>query len=188
VAPSTPDAAIAAAFDACPRERFLTEDQRGQAALDIALPLLHGQTCSQPTTVRAMLRLLDLRPGQRVLDVGSGSGWSTTLLAHLVGTEGSVLGVELEPDLVALGTINLSAHCATNAQVRQAYPGLLGAPDLAPWDRILVNAMAGELPRTLVDQLTPDGVMVVPVQGEMLRVRPGQPVERNGAYRFVPLR
>lgn len=184
----TPDVALAAAFEACPREQFLTEEQRGQASLDVALPLCNSQTCSQPTTVRAMLRLLDVRPDQRVLDVGSGSGWTTALLAHLVQPDGEVLGVEIEPDLVPFGRANLTAAGFPAARIRQAVPGALGAPDDGPWQRILVSAMAGELPRALIDQLTPDGVLVVPVQGELLCVRPGKPIERHGAYRFVPLR
>lgn len=170
-----------------PRARFLTPDQRANADLDRALPLMRGQTCSQPTTVRNLLRLLDVRPGQRVLDVGSGSGWTTALLASLVGDEGQVLGLELEPDLVAFGSRNLAATEQLQASIRQAEPGVLGAPDEAPWDRILVSAMAGELPASLVAQLAPDGVLVIPVGGELLRVTDAS-VEGHGPYLFVPLR
>lgn len=170
-----------------PRARFLTPDQQANADLDRALPLMRGQTCSQPTTVRNLLRLLDVRPGQRVLDVGSGSGWTTALLASLVGDEGQVLGLELEPDLVAFGSRNLAATEQLQASIRQAEPGVLGAPDEAPWDRILVSAMAGELPASLVAQLAPDGVLVIPVGGELLRVTDAS-VEGHGPYLFVPLR
>lgn len=170
-----------------PRARFLTPDQQANADLDRALPLMRGQTCSQPTTVRNLLRLLDVRPGQRVLDVGSGSGWTTALLASLVGDEGQVLGLELEPDLVEFGSRNLAATEQPQASIRQAEPGVLGAPDEAPWDRILVSAMAGELPASLVAQLAPDGVLVIPVGGELLRVTDAS-VEGHGPYLFVPLR
>lgn len=170
-----------------PRARFLTPDQQANADLDRALPLMRGQTCSQPTTVRNLLRLLDVRPGQRVLDVGSGSGWTTALLASLVGDEGQVLGLELEPDLVEFGWRNLAATEQPQASIRQAEPGVLGAPAEGPWDRILVSAMAGELPASLVAQLGPDGVLVIPVGGELLRVTDAS-VEGHGPYLFVPLR
>jgi protein-L-isoaspartate(D-aspartate) O-methyltransferase len=78
-----------------PRERFLPASEVRRAAYDGPLDIGHGQTNSQPRTVRAMLELLDVQPGQRVLDVGAGSGWTTALLAHLTGPAGEVLGVEL---------------------------------------------------------------------------------------------
>src|SRR3954449_6073802 len=100
---------VAEAFAAMPREWFLPEGEQKRAAFDGPLPIGHGQTNSQPRTVEAMLRLLEVRPGQRVLEVGSGSGWTTALLAHLVGPSGSVSGVELEPSLVTFGSANLAA-------------------------------------------------------------------------------
>lgn len=187
MAQRTPDAAIDAAMQRNPRERFLTDDQRPHAALDRALPLMRGQTCSQPTTVRNLLSLLDVRPGQRILDVGSGSGWTTALLATLVGHEGQVLGLELEPDLVEFGSRNLTATEHPNATIRQAVPGRLGAPEGAPWDRILVSAMADDLPQSLLAQLATDGVLVIPVGGQLLRVS-SSGTEDHGPYLFVPLR
>src|SRR6476619_7863497 len=100
--------AVAEAFAAVPRVDFLPADQQRRASYDGPLPIGHGQTSSQPRTVAAMLRLLEVAPGQSVLDVGSGSGWTTALLAHLVGPTGSVLGVELEPSLVTFGADNLA--------------------------------------------------------------------------------
>ncbi|RYC11509.1 protein-L-isoaspartate O-methyltransferase family protein [Nocardioides zhouii] len=148
-----------------------------------------GQTNSQPRTVDDMLRLLDVRPGQRVLDVGSGSGWTAALLAHLVGATGTVTGVELEPSLVTIGARNLAAFARTWAGIRLATPGVLGDPAGAPYDRILVSAMPASLPMSLVDQLADDGVLVIPVAGTMLRVtHPGAVVTEHGHYRFVPLR
>ena len=100
-----------------------------------------GQTNSQPRTVDDMLRLLDVRPGQRVLDVGAGSGWTTALLAHLTGATGSVRGVELEPELVHVGAPTTSRAAELPwASIRPARPGVLGLPDHAPYDRILVSA------------------------------------------------
>jgi protein-L-isoaspartate(D-aspartate) O-methyltransferase len=136
-----------------------------------------------------MLRLLEVRPGHRVLDVGSGSGWTTALLAHLVGPTGQVVGVELEPELVAFGASRLATTGQTWARIQQAAPGVLGDPDHAPYDRILVSAEPRSLPDELVQQLGPEGRMVIPVAGWMTLVAlPGPVVTEHGAYRFVPLR
>ena len=183
--------AVAAAFAAHPRTGFLPAAVRDQADHDGPLPIGHGQTNSQPRTVAAMLRLLEVAPGMRVLDVGAGSGWSTALLAHLVGDTGEVRGVELVPELVRFGAANLQATQQPWASIVAATPGVYGLPDQAPFDRILVSAEPAILPRTLVDQLKDGGVMVIPVAGEMLRVvRRGDQTEvtRHGGYRFVPLK
>ena len=185
-------AAIDEAFRRMDRRDFLPEHQRRWAGADHPLPLGHGQTCSQPTTVADMLELLEVAPGQRVLDVGAGSGWTTALLAHLVGPTGSVVGVELVPELAASGAANVAATDQPWAVVHRAQPGVLGWPDAAPYDRILVSAEARELPDALVAQLVPGGVLVVPVRGRMLRVRLGTDgsadVREHGRYAFVPLR
>ena len=182
---------VAEAFAACPRAEFLPASARRRASYDGPIDIGWGQTNSQPRTVEAMLRLLDVHPGQRVLDVGTGSGWTTALLAHLTGPTGRVLGVELEHDLVAIGTANLDAQSLPWASIHEARPGILGLPDAAPYHRILVSAMARELPDELVEQLHTGGVMVIPVAGTMLRVgrsMRGVQVTRHGSYRFVPLR
>lgn len=173
------------------RSSFLPHDVRHLAAGDYALDIGFGATNSQPTTVHTMLTLLEVEPGHRVLDVGSGSAWTTALLADLVGSEGWVVGTELEPDLVAFGRGNLSATSGDWARIEQAHPGILGWPDEAPFDRILVSAMADELPESLLSQLDVGGRMVIPVAGELMAVdltTDGYHVRRHGHYRFVPLR
>ena len=183
--------AVTAAFEAFPRTGFLPRRQRRMASFDGPLSIGHGQTNSQPRTVDAMLRLLQVEPGQRVLDVGSGSGWTTALLAHLTGESGEVLGVEIEADLVRFGGDNLAATHQPWASIHQAGLGCLGLPDKGPYDRILVSAEPRSLPEQLVDQLDNGGRMVIPVYGTMLLVvREGGEVTvtRHGGYRFVPLR
>ena len=93
-------------------------------------------------------------PVKKILDVGSGSGWTTALLAWLVGPSGSVFGVELEPDLAAWGAENLGRQDAAWASIRPADPDVLGIPSEAPFDRVLVSATARKLPDELVGQLT----------------------------------
>ena len=199
---------VGAALATVPRERFLPPGQRRYAAVDAPLPIGYDVTNSQPSTVRAMLELLAPEPGQRVLDVGCGSGWTTALLAALVGPDGLVVGVEIVPEILAFGAANLGVspgisapnppeseqECRARAtiELHLAELGVLGWPAGAPYDGILMSADAPELPDELVDQLVPGGRLVGPVRGEMLRVTReavGRPwVERHGRYLFVPLR
>ena len=182
---------VSAAFDATPRAGFLPRPARRRAAYDGPIQIGHGQTNSQPRTVAAMLRLLEVGEGDRVLDVGSGSGWTTALLAHLTGPAGEVVGLELEPELVDFGRANLATVARPWARIEQADPDRLGRPDHAPYDRVLVSAEPRALPGELVEQLAPDGRMVIPVDGTMLLVRrtaSGTEISEHGSYRFVPLR
>ena len=182
------------AFAAIDRADFLLPHDRPDAVYDGPIAIGHGQTNSQPRTVRAMLELLEVETGHRVLDVGSGSGWTTALLARLVGPSGVVLGVELVPELAEWGAENLARQDTPWASIRPADPDALGNPSEAPFDRILVSAAARSLPDALVEQLTDDGVMVVPVNATMTRVRRTGPdpsdvdITTHGSYSFVPLR
>ncbi len=187
---------VDAAFAAQPRARFLPASARRDAGVNAPLAIGHAQTNSQPSTVRDMLVLLDVRPGMRVLDLGAGSGWTTALLGELVGQGGTVVGVERVPELVEFGRGNLADARVPWARIETAADDALGAPGSAPFDRILVSAMARRLPDELIAQLTPGGVMVIPVDGTMLRVvrvptAPGEPVRaevsEHGGYAFVPL-
>lgn len=181
--------AVAAALAAVPRAGFLPAGARHRADFDGPIEIGHDQTNSQPRTVEAMLRLLDVRRSQRVLDVGAGSGWTTALLAELTGPAGHVVGVELEPDLARWAAVNVEG--IDNAEIRVADPNALGASEDGPYDRILVSADAPEIPAELLAQLSDHGRMVLPVNGIMtLVVRSGDRVAltRHGVYRFVPLR
>lgn len=187
----TSEERLDAAFRAVAREGFLPRAQRRHAGDDVPLAIGHGVTNSQPSTVRTMLRLLDVQPGERVLDVGAGSGWTTALLAHLVGPTGRVLGLEIRPEIAQWGAANLEASSFPWARLEPADPAVLGRPGESPYDRILVSAMARAVPGQLVAQLAGDGVMVAPVAGRMAVVhgRGADPpdVRLEGHYRFVPL-
>lgn len=194
------DPRVSAAFAAVRREDFLTDTERRYASKDRPLPIGHGQTNSQPTTVRNMLTLLDVQPGDRVLDVGSGSGWTTALLGRLTGSAGRVYGVELVPDLAEWGERNLATQDMLWTSIQPvgqpvgqpAGDGVLGLPEHAPFDRILVSAEARRLPQPLVDQLGRGGRMVIPVSGRLSVVdrdaEGSVDVRRVGHYAFVPLR
>lgn len=181
---------VAQALEDLPRAWFLPPKQRERAGYDGPLDIGHGQTNSQPRTVENMLVLLDVLPGQRVLDVGSGSGWTTALLARLTGPEGAVRGVEVVPELARIGAANLARTGQPWAQITVAATDVLGLPDEGPFDRILVSAEARTMPKQLVDQVAVDGRMVIPVAGTMhlvCRGPEGVQVSRHGGYRFVPL-
>jgi len=178
---------VAAAMREVPRASYLPPDQRRYADIDRALPIGHGQTNSQPTTVRNMLVALEVQPGQRVLDVGSGSAWTTALLARLVGPTGEVVGIERVPELIEWGRANLAGARMPWARIVAADPHQLGAPAYGPYDRILVSAMATHVPDALCRQLAPDGVLVVPAQGELWQVTPDGAKRSLGHYAFVPL-
>ena len=181
------DRPVADAMRAQDRRRFLPPEVVGDHAVDAPLPIGHGQTNSQPSTVAAMLELLETFPGMWVLDVGAGSGWTSAILGELGGPDSEVHAVEIVPELVDRAREAISQPWV---HVHPAVDGTLGLPDLAPFDRILVSAMAEDLPTELVGQLAHDGVMVAPWGGLMHRVRRGPDgveVTDHGAYRFVPL-
>ena len=183
---------VIAALADVPRAQFLPPDVRAQAAVDAPLPIGHGATNSQPWTVQFMLELLHVPAGAKVLDVGSGSGWTTALLGQLTGPTGSVLGVEVVPALVELGRGHLARAAVPCARIEAATPGVLGAPDQAPFDRILVSADPGDIPEALEQQLAVGGRMVLPADDVMWVVdRDASGIHREPVmgyrFRFVPL-
>lgn len=172
------------------RADFLPDYVKHLTAHDGPLTIGENQTNSQPYTVAVMLRLLGVQPGHKVLDVGAGSGWTTALLAYLVGKSGRVLGVERHASLIERARPALELYNDGQAEIRLAARGVLGVPEEAPFDRILVSAEARRLPDALVEQLADGGVMVIPVAGKMVRVvrREGEiETSTHGFFRFVPL-
>lgn len=158
------------AFVAMPRRHFLPERAKRYANVNVPVSIGYGQTNSQPYTVELMLEWLQVEPGNRVLDVGSGSGWTTALLAHLVGPKGQVAGVEQVPELVEFGRQNCRSRGLLNTTFHQAKRYVLGWPPTAPYDRILVSATASEMPKDLLRQLKPGGKMIIPINDDVVEV------------------
>lgn len=172
------------------RVDFLPPQSKTLAALDIPLSIGYGQTNSQPTTVRLMLEWLNLKPGLKVLDIGSGSGWSTALIAHLVEPAGTVYAVEKIPELIEFGRRNCHDIGLTNAEF---FPtgNEIGLPQHAPFDRILISANAEKFPDKIMDQLKVNGKIVVPVNGIIYEVtklpRGKNKTLEHPGFIFVPL-
>ncbi|HEX8105744.1 MAG TPA: protein-L-isoaspartate(D-aspartate) O-methyltransferase, partial [Solirubrobacteraceae bacterium] len=170
-------------------------DQLAEAWENRPLPIGEGQTISQPLVVARMCALLELRPGVRVLDVGTGSGYHAALLAHLVAPGGRVISVERHGSLARAAAARLASLGVDGVEVRLG-DGALGAPDEAPFDAVNVAAAGREVPGELVAQLAPGGRLVAPVgEGEdqrlvlVRRSADGRHVERRALepVRFVPL-
>lgn len=184
------DDRVLTALRTVPRHLFVPEPLRPEAYADRALPLEAGQTVSQPYMVAYMTDLLDLSPGMKVLEVGTGSGYQAAVLAEL---SADLITVERLPELAESARKRLKTLGFGRIHVRCG-DGSMGIPEDAPFDRILVTAGAPQVPRPLVDQLAEGGRLVVPVgqSGNQALVRvdrmPGRIVETTGLpCRFVRL-
>lgn len=158
--------AIIAAFEKVRRIDFVHEEMHDQAYDDAPLPIGYNQTISQPSTVAIMLEHLRVQPGERVLEVGCGSGWLTGLLAELVGETGYVYGIDIMVEMVDLTKEHLRHYHYTNFEVRCA-DGWHGVPEHAPYNRIVVSAAAHLVPPALLEQLARGGILVMPVGDDM---------------------
>jgi protein-L-isoaspartate(D-aspartate) O-methyltransferase len=153
------DPAVLVALGRTPRHRFVPPDQVAAAYANRPLPIGHGQTISQPYIVALMTDLLDVGPGARVLEVGTGSGYQAAVLAELGVT---VFTLEIVEPLALEATARLAALGYDGVSVRHG-DGYYGWPGQAPFDAVIVTAAASHIPPPLVDQLRPGGRMVIPV-------------------------
>jgi protein-L-isoaspartate(D-aspartate) O-methyltransferase len=184
------DESVLRAMERVPRELFVPEPERSRAYEDAALPIGHGQTISQPYMVARICEALGVRPGEHVLDVGTGSGYQAAVLAEL-GAD--VVTIERIPELADHARENFAAAGYEGVEVLVG-DGTLGVPERAPFDAIAVAAAAPEFPETLYDQLRPRGRLVVPVGGwrgqrleVIVRSPEGPAVVHSVPCRFVPL-
>jgi protein-L-isoaspartate(D-aspartate) O-methyltransferase len=156
----TPD--IIRAFNKVDRANFMPEHIKQLGASDTALPIGFGQTISQPTTVAFMLERLHPQAGDKALDIGFGSGWTTALLAELVGKTGQVFSIEIVEKLYHFGKENVKKAGYKNTSFFLG-SGTLGLPKLAPFDRILVSAAASQIPLNFKKQLDIGGRLIIPI-------------------------
>jgi len=175
------------AFREVDRKYFVPESFEDHIYIDAPLPIGNNQTISQPSTVAFMLEKLEPEEGDKVLDIGSGSGWTTALLCHIVGEKGSVTGLERMGELVEQGEENLSKlqfgsrHCCIQRAGEK-----LGLPG-EQFDRILVSASADEIPEELFLQLKIGGILVIPVRNSIFKFKKVSDtyVEKEEFYGFV---
>ncbi|TVR58435.1 MAG: protein-L-isoaspartate(D-aspartate) O-methyltransferase [Spirochaetaceae bacterium] len=186
------DPKVLAAMRSVPRHLFVPENERRNAYADRPLPIGHGQTISQPYIVAFMTELLELTGDEKVLEIGTGSGYQAAVLAEITP---HVYSIEIIEPLLETGTAALETAGYTTVKTK-AGDGYHGWEDYAPFDRIIVTAAAGHIPPPLVEQLAPDGIIVIPVgspyqvQTLIRAVRDperGLTTESIATVRFVPM-
>ncbi len=190
---------IIEAFREIHRRDFLPEDSRNLAELNTALPIGYGQTISQPLVVAFMLELLQPKAGEKILDVGSGSGWTSALLAHIVGQQsgtqnGRVVSLEIVPELCEFGKQNISKYNFVEKGIVEylCADGSKGYEKEAPYDKILASASSSEkIPEAWKKQITIGGRIVSPVGSSIWLIEKkdeGEFEEKEyPGYIFVPL-
>lgn len=184
--------AIIDAFQKTDRKDFVCEENKDEAYINEPLPIGYGQTISQPLTVAFMLELLQPEKGNRILEIGSGSGWQTAILARIVGETGRIFAVELIPELEKFGRKNVSKYSFTQKKIARFYclNAVKGLPDEAPFGRIISAAACQEVPAAWKEQLKIGGRMVVPVKDTVyLFIKKSENEFEEQAYRgfaFVP--
>jgi len=175
-----------------PRELFVPSFQRSRAYDDTPLEIGHGQTISAPHMVAIMCEELSLREGQKVLEIGAGSGYHAAIVSYLVGKKGHVYSIERIASLAKKAKENLSQVNIKNVTV-EVGDGSLGLPNYQPYDRIYVTCAAPSVPQALLDQLSDTGKLLIPV-GDMycdllLVEKKGSEIttHNRGGCVFVPL-
>lgn len=176
-----------------PRHLFVPKNMLNVAYRDTPLLIGHEQTISQPSTVVAMTEALNVKEGEKILEIGTGSGWQAAILAKLTGKNGFVYTVEIVPELVEFAKDNLKKVGIENVKVIKG-DGSMGLKEYAPYDRIIVTAACPEIPKPLLNQLKVNGMLVIPVGNVYLqemyvikKLRGKIEKESIGSFMFVPL-
>jgi protein-L-isoaspartate(D-aspartate) O-methyltransferase len=176
-----------------PRHLFVPAEFSHLAYRDAPLAIGFNQTISQPTTVVAMTEALNVKKGQKILEVGAGSGWQAAILSCLVGEKGSVYSIEIVKELADFARKNITKIGVKNVEILLR-DGSLGLPEEEPFDRIIVTAAAPDVPKPLLKQLKVDGIMVIPTGNMYLqdmlvvkKTKNGDDRKSIGNFMFVPL-
>jgi protein-L-isoaspartate(D-aspartate) O-methyltransferase len=155
------DSRVESAIRKVPRHNFVPESLKDQAYENTPIPIIEKQTISQPSVVSRMTEWLDLKEGQKVLEIGSGSGWQCAILANIVGN-GKIFTVERHAKLASFAKKNLEKLGIKNVTIIHG-DGSLGLPEESPFDRIMITAACKKVPDILLHQLALDGLLIAPV-------------------------
>jgi len=186
---------IIEAFKKTPRHLFVRKDYLSHAYDDIPLPTYQGQTISQPYTVAIMTEALNPKIGEKILEIGAGSGYQASLIGRCIGSKGKLITIELESDLVEISKKNIKKVKLKNVLIING-DGKLGYPKEAPYDKCIITAACDEIPKPIIDQIKVGGRIVAPVNdflGQKMMVvdkisETEFKKEDLGSFVFVPLR
>ncbi len=188
------DKKVIDAFRKIPREIFISKEKEGEAYGDYPLPIGEGQTISQPTTVMIMTQALELKENDKVLEVGSGSGYQASIIANILGDGGKLISTEIVDELVESAKSNINKLNLKNARIIK-WDGSKGYADEAPYDKIIITAACPKIPKPLIEQLKEGGIIVAPVGSMVEQVMiKGKKIngklieEKLGEFMFVPLK
>jgi protein-L-isoaspartate(D-aspartate) O-methyltransferase len=186
------DTRVESALRNIPRHKFVPESELDYAYNNEPLPLMKNQTISQPGVVTRMTEWLDVREGQKILEIGTGSGWQSAILSYLVG-KGDVYSVERHPELAKFAQENLKKLNIDNVHVILG-DSSLGYSEASPYDRIIITTACSEIPLPLLDQLKENGLIIAPVgdssQSLVLLQKTSKgivEIKNHSKYAFVPL-
>ncbi|MBC8517115.1 MAG: protein-L-isoaspartate(D-aspartate) O-methyltransferase [Nitrosopumilus sp.] len=186
------DERIESAFRNIPRHEFVLKSEIDNAYDNEPLPIMKNQTISQPGVVSRMTEWLDVKNGQKILEIGTGSGWQSAILSYLVDS-GTVYSIERHPELVKFAQENLKKLKINNVHVILG-DGNFGYPKESPYDRIIITAACNEIPSPLFDQLSENGLIIAPVgdssQSLVLQKKTSKgmvEIKKQSKYVFVPL-
>ena len=182
------------AFQDVPREKFVLKGYIMRAYEDYPLPIPGNQTISQPTTVMLMTQALELEKNEKVLEIGTGSGYQAAIISKIIGNKGKVVSVEILPELIKFAKSNIKKCGIKNIEIIKAKEDEIGFKEYSPYDKIIITAAIPEIPAEIYGQLKDGGIIVAPIgdaySQEMVKIRKllgyKYDVKRLGMFQFVP--